>query len=289
MSAGTASLSEHAIDRRRASFPWATLALYVFLTAYCLLSLFPMVWVLLSSFKTNTEIFNAILALPSSWSFDNFAKAWTGASIGRAMFNTILVTVPTLVIVLLFGSMAAFVLARVMPNRWLYFFFVIGITIPVQVIVIPTFVLLRTFDLLNSLFTMVLLYSATSLPLAVFILTGFMRAIPKELEEAAEVDGASLTQIFFQIILPMSRPALAVVGTLTFLYCWNEYFFALVMIASEELKLLPQAIAALRGQYAVDYGLQMSGLVLAVIPVIVVYILFQEQFIKGATAGAVKE
>jgi raffinose/stachyose/melibiose transport system permease protein len=268
---------------------FATIALYAFLSLYCVASLFPMLWVLLSSFKSNTEIFSAILALPKSWSLDNFFKAWNGAAIGSGMTNTILVTVPTLIIVLLFGSMAAYVLARVMPNQWLYNYFVIGITIPVQVILIPTFVLVRSIGLVNNLFTMVLLYSATSLPLAVFILTGFMRSIPRELDEAAAVDGASYTTTFFRIILPMSRPALAVVGTLTFLYCWNEYLLALVMIASQPLKLLPQSIAALKGQYSVDYGLQMSGLVLAVIPVIIVYILFQEQFIKGATAGAVKE
>lgn len=287
--ASEAIVSEPAATRAPGVFPLATIALYAFLTLYCLASLFPMIWVLLSSFKSNTEIFSAILALPSSWSFDNYLEAWNGASIGTAMINTIVVTVPTLVIVLLLGSMAAYVLARVMPNQWLYNYFVIGITIPVQVIIIPTFVLVRQLGLLNNLFTMVLLYSAGSLPLAVFILTGFMRSIPKELDEAAAVDGASYATTFFRIILPMSRPALAVVGTLTFLYCWNEYLLALVMIASQPLKLLPQAIAALKGQYSVDYGLQMSGLVLAVIPVIIVYIMFQEQFIKGATAGAVKE
>ena len=284
-----AIVSAPAAVRPQATIRLATIALYTFLTLYCLASLFPMIWVLLSSFKSNTEIFSAILALPKSWSVDNFIKAWNGAAIGSGMTNTILVTVPTLVIVLLFGSMAAYVLARVMPNQLLYNYFVIGITIPVQVILIPTFVLVRSIGLVNNLFTMVLLYSATSLPLAVFILTGFMRSIPRELDEAAAVDGASYTTTFFKIILPMSRPALAVVGTLTFLYCWNEYLLALVMIASQPLKLLPQSIAALKGQYSVDYGLQMSGLVLAVIPVIIVYILFQEQFIKGATAGAVKE
>src|SRR5262249_37761085 len=168
-------------------------------------------------------------------------------------------------------------------NRWLYSYFIVGITIPVQVIIIPTFVLIRTLGLVNNLFTMVLLYSATSLPLAVFIMVGFMRGIPRELEEAAAVDGAGYVATYLRIILPMSRPALAVVGTLTFLYCWNEYLLALVVISSQPLKTLPQAIVALKGQYSVDYGLQMSGLVLAVIPVIIVYILFQEQFIKGAT------
>lgn len=273
----------------RGKVRYSTIALYAFLSLYCLISMFPFFWVLLSSFKNNNEILSAILALPKVWQIDNYFKAWQGASIGSGMINTIIVTVPTLVIVLLAGSMAAYVLARVMPSRWLYMYFVVGITIPVQVIIIPTFVLIRTLGLVNNLFTMVLLYSATSLPLAVFILVGFMRNIPKELEEAAAVDGASYLTTYLRIILPMSRPALAVVGTLTFLYCWNEYLLALVVISSQTLKTLPQAIVALKGQYTVDYGLQMSGLVIAVVPVIIVYILFQEQFIKSATAGAVKE
>lgn len=268
---------------------WPAIALYAFLTVYCIVSLYPLIWIVLSSFKTNEEILSSVLALPTSWSLDNFVEAWNSASIGSGMLNTVIVTVPTMLIVLLTGAMAAYVLAKVMPSRTLYNYFIIGITIPVQVILIPTFILIRTVGGVNNLGTLVLLYSAGSLPVAVFILVGFMRNIPRELDEAAAVDGASYVTTFFLIILPMTRPALAVVGTLTFLNCWNEYLFALVVISNEALKTLPQAIASLKGEFSVDYGLQMSGLVLATIPVIIVYILFQEQFIKGATAGAVKE
>lgn len=274
--------------RRRRRFRSSTTALYLFLSVYCLVNLFPLIWVILSSFKTNDEIYASVLSLPARWSLSNYAQAFETGRIGHYMLNSTIVAVPTLVIVLLTGSMAAYVLARVMPNNALYTYFTIGIIIPVHVVVIPTFVLMRTLGLTNSLFALILLYSATSLPLAVFILVGFMKSIPKELEEAAVVDGAGLATVFFRIILPISRPGLAVVGTLTFLYCWNEYLLAVVMISSTDSKTLPQGIYALRGQFSTDYGLLTAGLALSIIPVVVVYVLFQEQFIKGATAGSLK-
>jgi raffinose/stachyose/melibiose transport system permease protein len=284
-----ASAPSPALRRRRPlgrSFNVSTTALYVFLTLYCLLNLFPVLWLVLSSFKSNAEIYENILSMPKEWEFSNYLKAWEAGQIGQYMLNSTFVTVPTLFLVLLFGSMAAYVLARVMPNNFLYSYFTLGIIVPVHVILIPTFILIRTLNLTNSHLSLILLYTATNLPLAVFILVGFMRSIPHELEEAATMDGASLVHIFFQIILPISRPGLAIVGTLTFLYCWNEYLFALVMISRRELKTLPQGIYSLRGEWTTDYGILTSGLVLSIIPVIIVYVLFQEQFIKGATAGS---
>lgn len=202
------------------------------------------------------------------------------------MWNSVLVAFPTLFIVLLSGAMAAYVLAKVMPSSLLYGYFTLGLVIPVHVILIPTFILIRELGLTNSLLSLIIIYSATGLPLAVFILTGFMKSIPSEIEEAAIVDGAGRTAVFFRIILPMSRPGLAVVGTLTLLTCWNDYLIAVVMISSRLSKTLPQGLYALRGQWTTDYALLSAGLVISVVPVIIVYILFQEQFIRGATAGS---
>lgn len=272
--------------RRWARPSFATTALYAFLTIYCLLNLMPLLWMVLASFKTNEEIYSSVLSLPESWSLRNYAAAWGTGGLGSYMLNSVIVTVPTLVIVLTFGSMAAYVLASVWPSRILYGYFVAGIIIPAHVILIPTFILVRALDLTNSLAALVLIYSAGSLPLAVFILVGFMRSIPRELEEAAVIDGAGPATVFFRIILPVSRPGLAVVGTLTFLHCWNEYLFAFVIISERANKTLPQGVYALRGEFTTDYGLLTAGLVISVIPVLVIYVLFQEQFIKGATAGS---
>lgn len=267
-------------------FTWSVWALYAFLSLICLIDLFPLLWVFLSSFKNGSEIYGSILELPRSWSFANYAVAWERGNLGTYTVNSILITVPTLCIVLLVGAMAAYVLAKVAPNRFVYSYYVLGIIIPVHVILIPTFILMKQIGLTNSLWALILLYSATNLPLAVFVLVGFMRSIPDELEEAARIDGASRARVFLSIILPISRPGLAIVGTLTFLNCWNEYLLALVMISTRENKTLPQGVQALRGQFTTDYGLITAGLVISIIPVIVIYVLFQEQFIKGATAGS---
>jgi raffinose/stachyose/melibiose transport system permease protein len=266
----------------------ATIALYVFLTLFCLVNLFPLLWLIVSSFKSNTEIFAGILALPRDWTLDNYEQALAAGRLMQFGWNSVLVAVPTLVIVLLFGSMAAYVLSKVMPNALLYNYFVLGIITPVHVLLIPMFMLMRQLGLTNSLYSLIITYSALNLPLAVFILTGFMRSIPDALEEAAFIDGASRVRVFFSIILPISRPGLAVVGTLTFLGCWNEYLLALVLISARDVKTLPQGIASLRGEFVTDYGVLAAGLIISIIPVIVVYVLFQEQFIKGAVAGSTK-
>lgn len=161
--------------KRWAQVNWATTALYVFLTLYCLVNPFPLLWMVLSSFKTNEEIYGSILAFPKAGRRPNYVYAWNSGGMSSYMLNSVLVTAPTLVIVLSFGSMAAYMLASVWPSPLLYGYFVAGIIVPVHVILIPTFILIRALDLTNSLYALILLYSATSLPLAVFILVGFMR------------------------------------------------------------------------------------------------------------------
>jgi raffinose/stachyose/melibiose transport system permease protein len=261
--------------------------MYAVLTAYSLLSLFPFTWLALSSMKTNDEIYETLLALPRELRIENYGAAIATARIPHFMLNSAIVSFSAVAIVLVFGSMAAYVLSRTLPNRAIYTYFAIGIMIPVQTIIIPTFVLLKTIQLTNTLFGLILLYAATMLPLAVFILVGFMRTLPRELEEAAAMDGASRARQFFRVMLPLSRPGLAAVGTLSFLYCWNEYLFAYVLISNPDAKTLPQGIYALQGLWTTAYGPLTAALVLSILPVLVVYVLFQEQVIEGAVAGSV--
>ncbi|HZQ09200.1 MAG TPA: carbohydrate ABC transporter permease [Anaerolineae bacterium] len=265
----------------------STTVFYLILIAYGLINLFPFVWVVLSSFKTNDEIYAAVLALPSQLRFENYVTAWQTAKIGQFMLNSAIVSASAVFIVLLFGSMAAYILSRVIPNRFLYTYFALGIMIPVQTILIPTFVLMKTIQLNNTLLSLILLYAASNISLAVFLLVGFMRSIPGELEEAAVIDGCSWPRLFFQIILPLCRPGLAAVGTLSFLYCWNEYLFAYVLISGADTKTMPQGIYALQGLYTAAYGPLTAGLVLSILPVLIIYILFQEQVIEGMVAGSV--
>jgi len=248
----------------------------------------PFLWILVSSFKTNQEIYGKPFSLPSTLIVENYVVAWKAANISQNLVNSLIVSISAVAIALLFGSMAAYILARVKSSLFLYTYFTLGIMVPVHTILIPTFIILKYFDLINTLRGLILVYAVNNLSLAVFILVGFMSSIPREIEEAAILDGCSLPGLFFRIILPLSRPGLATIGILTFLNCWNEYLFAYILISDTKLKTITQGIYALQGAYNTNYGPLTAGLILSILPVILVYMLFQEQVIAGMMAGAVK-
>ena len=255
---------------------------------FAVTTVIPFLWILMSSFKTNSEIYDRPFSLPTTWAFDNYVTAWNAAKIDADLVNSLIVATAAVIIVLVVSSMASYILAPCQPNPWLYTYFSLGIMIPIHTILIPTFMLMKSLTLYNNLWGLSILYTASNLSLAIFILVGFMKSIPKEIEEAAVMDGCSMTRIFFQIIFPLSRPGLATIGILTFLNCWNEYLFAYVLISRNEIKTITQGIYALQGAYNTNYGPLTAGLAIAIVPVMIIYVLFQEQVIKGLTAGAVK-
>lgn len=261
---------------------------YVVMVIFALTTITPFLWLLLSSFKTNSEIYANPFGLPAHFDFDNYRTAWSAAHISQNLFNSLIISTFAVAFCLLIGAMAAYVLTRVSPNLFFYSYFTLGIMIPVHTILIPTFILMKNFHLYNTLYGMIILYAVSNLSLAIFILAGFMKSMPKEIEEAAIMDGCSLPQVFFKIILPLSKPGLATVGILTFLNCWNEYLFAYVLLSKNELKTITQAIYSLQGSYNTNYGPLTAGLVIAIVPVFLIYMIFQEQVIEGMTAGAVK-
>jgi raffinose/stachyose/melibiose transport system permease protein len=262
--------------------------IYVFLGLYALGSIFPFYWTLISSFKNSNEILVYPLQLPKAVKLANYSAAWIQGEIGMYYINTFIVSFVPVVLVLLFASMAAYVLARVRPNFTLYSYFILGIMIPVQVMLLPSFRMIKSFGLSSSKTGLILVYTAVNLSLAIFILYGFMKSIPYEIEDSALVDGCSKVRTFFSIIFPLSKPGLATVGILTLINCWNEYLIPLVLIAKKENNVLSIAIRNLQSEFITDYGLLTAGIVISILPVIILYILFQEQVIKGMTAGAVK-
>lgn len=261
---------------------------YVLLVLYSVTTIFPFLWVFLSSFKTNAEIYSSPFSLPKTWQFVNYTKAWTSGNIGTNFFNSFYITAVCVVLILLFGAMASYVLARVYPSLAMYTFFGLGIMIPGQTILIPTFSILKELNLINNHVGLILMYVVSSLSLTIFVLVSFMKNLPKELEEAAIVDGAGRYRTFFSIILPLSTPGLATVGILAVLSVWNEYLFAYVLISNPELKTLTQGIYGMKGEYMTDYGPMTAGLAITMIPVVILYILFQNKVVAGMTAGAVK-
>ncbi|MEF2966282.1 carbohydrate ABC transporter permease [Paenibacillus sp. M1] len=260
------------------------------LTLYGILTLYPFLWLLISSFKTNADFYNRPFGLPETWHADNFSRAWDSSRLGTAFGNSLIVTLGSLLLTLFVAALSSFILARFQfrGKGGILAFFVVGMLIPIHSTLVPLFILMKQMSMLNTYWALILPYTAFALPTAIFILTAYLTSIPKELEEAAFIDGTGLWGLFFRIMLPVSLPALSTVTILSFLHAWNDFSFALVFINKTGLKTLPLAIANFADGYQTDYGLTLAAMTLSVIPTIILYLLFQEQMMKGMTAGAVK-
>lgn len=260
------------------------------LAAYGILTLYPLFWLFISAFKTNAEFMNRPFGLPEVWQFENIAKAWKSSKMATAFMNSLLVAMCSLALTLFVSSLASYVLSRFRFRfkGWILGFFVVGMLIPIHSTLVPLFILMKQMSLLNTYWALVLPYTAFALPTAIFVLTAYLVSIPKEIEEAAYIDGSGLWGVFFRLMLPVSLPAISTVTILSFLHFWNDFSFALVFISKSSLKTLPLSIATFADGYQTDYSLTLAAMTIAVIPTIVIYLLFQEQVMKGMTAGAVK-
>lgn len=251
---------------------------------------YPLFVMVLSAFKTNAELFNSPFALPESFSLANAARVWGETNFVLYLGNSVIVTASAVLTILVVGTMAAYAIARY-PFRLsglVFLFFLSGLMVPLKLAVIPLFIQLDALGLINTRPGLVLIYVAMGLPSAIFILTGFLRTLPTELEEAARMEGASELRIMLLIMLPLARPALVIAAIQNAVPIWNDFFFPLVFITSERLKTLPQGLTVFMGEYNTDWGVLFSGLSLAALPIIAVYIVLSRQFIEGMTQGAVK-
>jgi raffinose/stachyose/melibiose transport system permease protein len=263
---------------------------HVVLAIWCLMALYPVVWTFLNAFRDNNQIYANPFALPGPFIWKNFAKAFKGAQLAITFPNSLIYAALTVVVTVLLASMTAFYLSKfTKKGTLLYTYFIIGIMVPAQALLIPLFVTMRNLGLLNTRVGIVIIYIVTNISFAIFVLTGFMRkGIPDDLIEAAVIDGCGPLRIFFSIGLPLTRSGIATVGTFVFLGVWNEFLFALVMLANPLLRTLNLSVFMLRGQYSSDQGLMAAGAVVLIAPAILMYAVFQEQVVKGLTAGAVK-
>lgn len=292
------SVSNSIVDTDRQTSVGQLLAKGGWLIAQILLWLFfisvsfPLFWVLLTSFKTSRELFSSTWALPAAWQWGNYVRAWNEMKVGVYLFNSIFVTFSTLSLVMLFGSMASYVLSRYTfwGNRVVYFYFIAGWLVPGMLTFIPAWFLHRSLGTLDTPWVLIIQYTASQLPFTIFFLHSFFKTLPKEIEEAAIVDGASLYQVFFRIMIPLAQSGLLTIAVFNFLGIWNEYFWALVTISRDELKTLPQGMANLlqRSQYATDWGAMFAGFVIMLVPTFAIYWMFQSRLTEGITVGAVK-
>jgi raffinose/stachyose/melibiose transport system permease protein len=255
-----------------------------------LIMLYPLFVMVLSAFKTNAEIFSSPFALPNSLSFANLLKVWDQTNFLRYMLNSFGVTFASIALILIFGTMAAYAIARYefRLGGAVLMFFISGMTVPLKLAIIPLFIQLNALHLIDTYAGLVLVYVAMGLPSAVFILTGFLRTLPRELEESARMDGASELLIMLRIMLPLARPAMVIVMIQNAVPIWNDFFFPLILITSDDLKTLPQGLTVFIGEFTTDWGVMFTGLTLAALPITLLYIVLSKQFIAGITQGAVK-
>ncbi len=265
---------------------------HTLLLSYTLLALWPIFLVLINSFKTRKAIFKDPMAIPTveTFSLVGFDKVLARSSFDIYFSNSIIITVVTLTLTLLIGAMAAWALSeyKFRGNLLMGLYLAIGIMVPIRLGSVSILNLIVELNLTNTLTALILVYTAQSLPLTIFILSEFIGQIPKDLKEAARCDGVSEYKIFFEIILPLIRPAIATVGIFTMVPVWNDLWFPLILAPGEEARTVTLGVQQFIGQYVTDWNAVLASLTLAIIPVMILYIFFSRQLIRGITSGAVK-
>ncbi|HYO30237.1 MAG TPA: carbohydrate ABC transporter permease [Thermomicrobiales bacterium] len=262
------------------------------LALWALVVIFPFVWMVVTAFKADPEIISSPWSLPAALQWDNFARAWNEARIGRFFLNTVLVLAGSLGGTLLVSAMASYVLARFeFPGRQIVFYAIIaGLMFPVFLALVPLYFLVNDLGMLGTYHGLILVYIAYSLPFTIFFLTGFFKSLPGDLAEAATIDGANQYQVFFQVMLPLAKSGLIAMGIFNFLGQWNQFLLPLVLLPDENKYLLSQGLYFLAVQqgYQNDYGALFAAMVITMLPTLAVYALFQRRLEAGLTAGALK-
>ena len=266
-------------------FHIVSVGLHLILTLWTLFVLAPIVLMLISAFKSQAQIFTKPLSLPKSF-FDlaAFERAW-GIGIGGFMFNSVLVTVMSVIVIVVLSGLAAYVLARSEQKwmKWIYIAIIAGFAVPVQSVLVPLYQLISGAGLLNSRLAIVLPYAAYGIPFTTVLFYAFFLDFPKELEEAARLDGCGRFQIFWRIILPLSGPAVASAAIFQAVFNWNEFLLALLLLTDKSVRTLPVGIYGLTGQYSADWPALMAGLTIATLPLLVIFVLAQRHFVRSLT------
>lgn len=260
------------------------------LMIFSITCIFPAVWLFYSSLKGKAEFYNNPIALPTQPSFQHYTDIFTKSKILTWMGNTVRNSVISLIFIILIGFVVGYFISRYRfrGRNFLYGYFLLGMLVPVHALMVPMYVLFTKTGMTDQWFTLVLPYTALSLPIAVFLVESFVHSVPVEVEEAAAIDGSSFHRTLFSIIMPMCKPILVTVGIIQFFYVWNEFTFALILINSEQLMTIPVGITLFKGQYTTDYPKMMTAMLVAIMPAVILYFSFSKQIIKGMVAGAVK-
>ncbi len=276
--------------RKFFSSPWRTLG-FIVLVAITVLWLVPVFSALVTAFRTNDDILmNGFWSLPRHLGLESFKDAWERGGLSRYLPNSFIITLPALALTLLLSSLSAYALARFRfrGNRLIFFLYVGGMMLPFQVLLLPVFRLTDALGLYDNYWGLIAFHTAFQLGFCTFLLRNYMRTVPGEILEAARIDGCGEFRAWWQIMMPLTLPAIAAVATLEFTWIFNDYLWAIVLLRSDNLKPVTAGLAALQGQYVMDWTVITAGALLATVPTVLVFIFLQRYFIEGLTLGATK-
>jgi raffinose/stachyose/melibiose transport system permease protein len=262
---------------------------YAILLFFLLVTLIPVLWIALASLKTNEELMRSPFALPEIPQYINYLKALSKGTLYRLFLNSLLISTVSTMLCLLVASMASYAIRQ--GGKWsqkIYVVIIVGIFLPTNSLLVPYFLIAAELNLINTHGALITTYTAVGLPLSLLLVYGFVRGIPNEIIESAEMDGCGFYQTFVRILLPLIRPGLATAAIFQFLFCWNEYIFALILSTDDSVRTMQVGISLFRSQYSNDFVTMFAAIICSIIPVITLFIMLQKQIISGLTSGAVK-
>jgi ABC-type glycerol-3-phosphate transport system permease component len=261
---------------------------YAIVIVLAVLTIFPLVWMVLTSLTPQNQVFGALL--PTTLDLSGYGRIWTAGSFPHAFANSVFVTAMTVVIIVGVATLTGYAFARLtFPAReWIFYVFLAAMMIPGQAILVPMFIFLKQIHFLDTLPGLSFSYLGGALPFATFLMRAFFKTLPSELGDAGKIDGCSDFGVFRRVYLPLTSPGIATITIFQFVGTWNEFMFANTLIATPELKTLQPALFAAVGQYSTDWPALTAGLTMATVPIVIVYLALQRQFIRGMTAGALK-
>lgn len=265
-------------------------SLNLIILLFSLSCIFPIVWIFYSSFKTQSEFMLSPLALPSSLAFDNVVSVIEQTKMGLYVLNSFRNTTISVVFIVLISFFTGYFLSRFRfrGRNFLYTYFTLGMLIPLHALLVPLYIQLRAFNAINQWFTLLFPYVAFGLPIGIILVESYIGTIPKELEEAAFIDGSSFTRTLFTIVLPLASPILATVAIIQFFQTWNEFAFALILVTKEALRTVPVGLTVFKSAYITDYPRLMAAIIITMLPVMILYFSFSKRVMEGMTTGAVK-
>lgn len=263
---------------------------YVVLGIFTVLCLYPLLWLFLSSFKTNTELYANPWGLPEQFRLDNYIQAITEGHILQYFGNSVMIAVSAVLVAVALSSMVSYAITRMQwrLSKLTLNVFLLGMMIPVYAMMVPLFSMFNRMGLLNTYLAVIIPHIAMAFPMAIFIMTGFMGSLPKEMEEAAVMDGCNIYQIFFKIIMPISKSSVVTVAVVTFINIWNDLLLPQIFLTDASKMTLPVGLTEFQGQYATNYVAEIAAVIITIIPSIIVYIWLHKHIMEGMVAGAVK-